>query len=119
MTILTSTPRLAEFVLSEASGQRSRENIVVVQTGAAIASGTVLSKLTLDGKYVPYDNVGTDGSEVAAGILYTPLSAATGDIKAVGFVRDCEVNRKALTALDASAELDLIAIGVVVRGRAA
>ena len=119
MTIITSKPRLAEFVLSEASGQRSRENITVTQSGAAIASGTVISKLTASGKYVPYDNVGTDGSEIASGVLYTPLPAATGDVKAVGFVRDCEVNIKALTGLDTDAKGDLAAIGVIVRGRAA
>ena len=118
MTILSSTPRLAEFVLSEASGQRSRENIVVTQAGIAIPSGTVISKLTASGKYVPYDNVGTDGSEVATGILYNHLPAATGDMKAVGFVRDCEVNRKALTGLDTTGEADLEARGVLVRGRA-
>jgi hypothetical protein len=119
MTILSSAPRLAEFVLSEASGQRSRENIVVTQTGVAIKSGTVISKLTADGKYVVYDNIGTDGSEVAAGILYTHLAAATGDKPAVGFVRDCEVNRKALTGLDVTGEADLKAVGVIVRGRTA
>lgn len=43
-TILTSNPRLAEFVLSEAEGQFSRENVVVTQTGALIASGTVLTQ---------------------------------------------------------------------------
>ena len=118
MTILTSTPRLAEFVLSESSGQRSRENVTVTQTGALIQSGTVISKLTANGKYVPYDNVGTDGSEVAAGILYNRLDAATGDVKAVAFVRDCEVNRKALTGLDTTGEADLAALGVIVRGRA-
>lgn len=118
MTVLTSSPRLAEFVLSEASGQRSRQNITVTQSGAAIKSGTVMSKLTADGKYVPYDNLGTDGSEVAAGILYNHLPAATGNVKAVGFVRDCEVNRKALIGLDATGEADLAAIGVLVRGLA-
>lgn len=118
MTIISSTPRLAEFVLSEASGQRSRENVVVTQTGAVIKSGTVISKLTATGKYVVYDNVGTDGSEVATGVLYNHLAAATGDIKAVAFVRDCEVNRGALTGLDTTGETDLEARGVLVRGRA-
>lgn len=118
MPILTSTPRLAEFVLSEASGQRSRENIVVTQTGTAIPSGTVISKLTATGKWVVYDNVGSDGSEVASGVLYNYLPAATGDIKAVGFVRDCEVNRNALVGLDATGVTDLALVGVIVRGRA-
>jgi hypothetical protein len=207
MTILSSTPRLAEFVLSEASGQRSRENITVTQTGALVASGTLLTqsgdtgaataaatagntgnptfgaitagaaavvggyKLTFpaatkfdvedplgvkigtgttgiafskaglaftltagvtaavagdewtinvaagNGKYVPYTANGAAGP--ADAVLYNHLDAATGDIRAVAFVRSCEVNRKALTGLDAGAEVQLAARGVIVRGRAA
>lgn len=117
MPELNSKPRLAEFVLTEARGQRSRENIVVVQTGAEILSGTVLGKITASGKYKPYSNAASDGTEVAAGVLYNYLPALTGDAKAVGFVRDCEVVRDAMTGLDANGEADLKAAGVIVRGR--
>ncbi len=41
---LTFKPRVKAVILSEASGQRSRENIVVTQTGTEIASGTLLTK---------------------------------------------------------------------------
>jgi hypothetical protein len=206
MTIITSdTFRPAEFILSEASGQRSRENITVTQTGAALKSGTVLTKndtgpataaatdgntgnptfgaitvgvaaiagaynltftaatkfdvedpagvkigtgttgvafskagigFTLtagatpavagdefiitvaagDGKYKAYTANGAAGK--AVGILYNPLPAATGDVKAVGFVRDCEVIRSVLVGVDASAITDLGAVGVIVRGAA-
>lgn len=206
MTILTSNPRLAEFVLTEASGQRSRQNIVVTQSGTEVQSGTVLTKIdtgaataaavagntgnptfgaiaagiaaiagdyaltftaatkfsvedpngvtigngttgvafskagvgfTLtaggtpavagdsfliavavgSGKYVPYTAAGAAGPGDA--ILYNHLPAATGDKKAVGFVRDCEVMRAALTGLDAGAETQLADKGVIVRGSAA
>ncbi len=116
MTTLNSNPRIAEFVLTEASGQRSRENIVVVQTGAAILSGTVLGKVTASGKYKPYANGASDGTEVAAGVLYNYLPAKTGDSDAVGFMRDCEVMRAAMTGLDTAGETDLVAEGVIVRG---
>ena len=46
MTALYSNPPLADFLLSEAPGQRSRDNIMVVQTGAAVPSGTVLTQKT-------------------------------------------------------------------------
>ncbi|MEP6587144.1 MAG: head decoration protein [Polaromonas sp.] len=42
---LTSVPRIKAVIISEADGQRSRENIVVTQTGTALASGTVLTKI--------------------------------------------------------------------------
>jgi hypothetical protein len=116
MSILTSNPRLVEFVLSEASGNRSRENITVVQTGVEIKSGTVLGKITASGKYAPYNNGASDGTEVATGVLYNWLPAKTGDSDAVGFVRDCEVVRSRLTGLDANGEADLAAKDVIVRG---
>lgn len=116
-TILTSNPRLAEFMLAEASGQRSRENIVVVQSGTEIKSGTILGKITASGKYAPYSNAASNGTEVAAAVLYNYLPARTGDTKAVGFVRDCEINRYALTGLDAAGEADLVAKGIEVRGK--
>jgi hypothetical protein len=117
-TILTQVPRVEEFVLSEANGFLSRDEVTVTLGVTAYKSGTVMSKLTATGKWVPYDDVGTDGSEVAAGILYTALPAGTGDVKAVMFVRQCEVTRAALTGLNANAESDLSAKGIVVRGKA-
>lgn len=43
-TSLISTPRVKAVIISEASNQRSRENIVVTQTGTALASGTLLTQ---------------------------------------------------------------------------
>lgn len=205
-TKLTSTTRLVDFIVSEASGQRSRENIVVTQAGAAVPSGSLLTKsgdagtasfamdagstgnptfpsivvgaaakpgvyrvifrsatvfdvedpdgilvdngtlgsafnsgglsftpaagatpavagdtakITVaagNGKYVPY--TANEAAGPADAILYTHLPAKTGDSKAVGFVRDCEVNRFALTGLDAAGEAGLKAKGIIVRGTA-
>jgi hypothetical protein len=204
MTILTSNPRIAEFVLTEAKGQRSRENIVVTQSGAEVLSGTLLAQagdagagstaatagntgnptfgaitvgalavagaynltftaatkfdvedpdgvkigsgttgvafsksgvgftltaggtpavagdsftITIaagNGKYVPYTANGAAGAATA--VLYNYLPAATGDVGAVGFNRDCEVLRGALTGLDAAGEADLRKAGIIVRG---
>lgn len=44
-TSLTSTPRIKAVILNEASGQRSRENVVVTQTGPALESGSLLTKV--------------------------------------------------------------------------
>lgn len=43
-TSLISTPRVKAVIISEASNQRSRENIVVTQSGRALASGTLLTR---------------------------------------------------------------------------
>lgn len=204
-TSLTSTPRVKAVIISEASNQRSRENITVTQTGTALASGTLLTKVdagagtfamdagatgdptagtivigtaaipgvyvieftaatkftvedpngktigtgtlgtafdkagvgvTLtagttpavagdtatitvaagSGKYIAYTANGAAGP--ADAVLYNWLPAATGDAKAVGFVRDAELNRGELTGLDAAGQADLLRHGLVVRGAA-
>lgn len=43
-TALYNNPPLADILLSEAPGQRSRDNVLVMQTGAAVPSGTVLTR---------------------------------------------------------------------------
>lgn len=204
-TSLISTPGVKAVIISEASNQRSRENIVVTQTGTALVSGSLLTKVdtgagsfamdagatgnptsgtitvgaaavpgayiiqftsatkftvedptgktvgtgtvgtafnkggltfTLTagatpavdgdtakitvavgtGKYVAYTANGAAGP--ADAVLYNPLPAKTGDTKAVGFVRDAELNRFELTGLDATAEADLKKHGLIVRGTA-
>jgi hypothetical protein len=66
------------------------------------------------GKYVVYTANGAAGP--ADAILYQSLPAATGDARAVGFTRDCEVNRFELTGLDATGEAQLAQKGIIVRG---
>lgn len=204
-TSLISTPRVKAVIISEASNQRSRENITVTQTGTALASGTLLTKVdagagtfamdagatgnptagtivigaaaipgayvieftaatkftvedpagktigtgtlgtafdkagvgvTLtagatpavagdtatitvaagSGKYIAYTATGAAGP--ADAVLYNWLPAKTGDSKAVGFVRDAELNRHELTGLDATGQADLLRHGLIVRGTA-
>lgn len=115
MTTMTEGRHTGEHLLSEANGTRSREEVTVTLAGVALPAGTVMSKLTATGKYVPYDDVGTDGSEVAAGVLYGNLAAITGDVQAVVHVRDCEVNQQCLTGYNANAKVDLAALGILVR----
>ena len=115
MTNLVEGRHTGEYIVSEGEGSISREELTVTQSGTAIVSGTVLGKITASGKYVPYSNVAADGSEVAAGVLYTSLPAATGDKKAVVHVRYAEVFGAALTGSDAPAVVDLKALGIIVR----
>lgn len=116
--IVNQVPRVEEFLLAEANGFMSREEVTVTLSGAAIKTGTVMSTLTASGKWVPYTGAGTTGTQTASGILTNTLSAATGDVKALMFVRDCEVTRAALTGLTTNAVADLAAKGVIVRGKA-
>lgn len=66
-TKLTSFPRLADFLVSEANNQRSRENIVVTQAGAEVKSGSLLTKL---------GDTGTAAFAMDAGSTGNPTSGA-------------------------------------------
>ena len=111
---LTEARRTGDFILSEANGTRSREEVTIAAAAGAMIPGTVVSMLA-GGKYVEYDDVGTDGTEVAAGILYAAVADSASDQKAVIIVRDAEVNASRLTGSNANAVADLRALGIIAR----
>lgn len=111
---LTESRRTGDFLLSEASGTRSREEVTIDLSAGAMEAGTVVSKLAT-GKYVAYDDIGSDGSEVAAGVLYAGVADSAADQKGVVLVRDCEVTGIRLVGSNANAVADLKLLGIIVR----
>jgi hypothetical protein len=118
---LTEGKHNFEFLLSEANGQLSREQVTVTVAGAtALPAGAVLGKLTATGKYVAYDDVGSDGSEIAAAVLCNDCPATNGDYKRTIIARNAEVIAAMLTqvgtgALNANGVADLKTVGIIVR----
>lgn len=123
---LTEGKHTGEFILSEANGNRSRDNVTVtVPANTTLEAGYVLAKLSATGKYVPYDNAGSDGSEVAAGVLYSTLvndSGAPVDVDGVVVNQDAEVRGDDLVwktglvdADETAGKADLLALGIKVR----
>jgi hypothetical protein len=116
MTVLTETLHRGEFLISEAVGFRSRDTATVTVSGATTwLSGTVLGKISATGKWVKYDNDGSGGIEVAAGILLDELAPVAGDIQATIIVRDAEVKQAKLTGSDTTGIADLRALGIIAR----
>lgn len=119
MTTFTQGIESLEFLLSEAEGKRSRDQVTVTIAGSvALPSGTVLGKITASGKYIKYLNGASDGSQTAAAVLGTPLEGVNGDYKAMVFNTDCEVIGDRLNggvALDAPGLADLALLGIKVR----
>lgn len=124
---LTEGKYAAEFLVSEANGTRSRDNVTVtVAASTKLRPGHVLAKLSATGKYVEYDNAGTDGSQIAAGILlYEADNSAVGspaDFKVAVINQDAEVVLADLgwfsgaSGGDKTAALaDLLALGIKAR----
>jgi len=115
MSIVTMGTRTAEFLLSEAGGQRSREEVTLAVTAEALPAGQVLGKVTATGNYAAYSDAATDGSEVAAGVLYDAKPASDAVQQAAAVVRDAEIIESKLTGMDAAATVDLAAAGLIVR----
>lgn len=79
---LYSNPPLADFLLAEAHGQRSRDNVLVVQDGDAVLSGTVL-QLVANGEAEFSMEDGAVGNPTAGTIVVGP--AAAGGIYSIEF----------------------------------
>lgn len=105
-TAYTSTH--VNFTLSNAGTMTSGDYFVLI-----VAKGS--------GKYTAIAPTATNGSQVAAGILYDAVDATSADKICVVSVRDCEVNGNELTwptigtAVKASAINALAARGIIVR----
>lgn len=125
MATYNEPARPLEFLISEANGQRSREQVTLTASQGDLVPGTVLAKVTATGNYVPYDddaNAGTPGAGVALAILCyaAPNSASTQAITVIA--RDAEVYASELTweASNDTTEknagiADLAAVGIIVR----
>lgn len=111
-------------VKSEANGDLSREVVTIVSGSGKLPANMVLGKITASGKYKPYDDNNTDGSEVAAAVLLYDVDATSADVQALVIFRLAEVftNRLQWAATVLSGEkttayADLAAAGKLVIAR--
>lgn len=104
-----------EFILSEANGMLSREQVTVAAAAPAMVAGTLVGIITATGKYAPYNNANVDGTQTCVGALYRALADSASDQPAVVFVRSAEFQRSELTGWDAAAEVELNARNIVTR----
>ena len=108
MTSLTERQHTGEFIVDEPSTKISRQKVTVtVAASTRLQPGHVLAKLSASGKYVEYDNSGSDGSEAAAGVLYGELDNSAGgapaDFTGVVVSGEDRVVRRAAAAADGAA----------------
>lgn len=92
MSVKTETRRAGDFVLSEANGNLSRDEVTVAE--GVLVPGTVLAKLTATGEYVQLAAVAEDpvtGSEVAAALLHGHADATDAAVPGVAYTRLTEV----------------------------
>ena len=121
MTTLTEQGHAGGFIISEANGNRSRENVTIV-SGEDLEAGCFLGKITSGGKYAHYNNGASDGTQTAVAVLIAKCDATGGDVAAAVIARDAEVNADELVWIDDSPSsdvtaglADLAAVGILAR----
>lgn len=113
-SIVTQGPRTAAFLMTESNGERSREQITLLKGTTAFPPGQVLSK-NAAGKFVAF-TAPAEGATVEVAILYEGRVADnSGDRRATGIVRDCEVIESLLIGLTDPAKVALAAAGIILR----
>jgi hypothetical protein len=114
MATLTEGKHAGEFIGELAMGQGYHCDQITILSGANLLAGTVIGRVTASGKYVAYDNVGTDdGRRTVAGILVDAVNATAGDTIGLGLLRGpAIVNKNDLTwaaGIDAGEQATAIA----------
>jgi len=104
-----------EFVVSEANGSLSREQVTVAAAAPAMVAGTLVGIITASGKYAPYSNANADGTQTCVGALYRALADSASDQAGIVITRLAEFQRSELTGWDAAAEVELNARFIVTR----
>ncbi|WP_366655343.1 head decoration protein [Fodinicurvata sp. EGI_FJ10296] len=120
-SVLNEGRRTGEFLVSEASGYRSRDQGQLM-TDEPLPAGTVLGRITATGTFVPLNPGADDGGETPAAILYANAEASESSQPATVILRDAEVNAHCLEwpaaiseAEQAAAEAALTAAGLIPR----
>lgn len=116
MSFVYQKARTADFILSEANGQRSRENALLAATLVTLAAGQLLT-LGANGKYVAYAGPGADPEAPikADAALYSNVPVSDEDQQIVVIARDAELAADLLVGLDAPAREALAVAGIIVR----
>jgi hypothetical protein len=128
MTVYTQDHRNWEFVLSEANGQRSRENGIVKAGQGMLKAGTVVQfDASAPTKLVAADGIHDGNGNLAtavAGIIAHDIDATSTDVPVAYIARDAEVKdaflvypTESLTGGEKAATIkSLKFLGIVVRG---
>ena len=122
-TVLTEDlARPGHYIVSEAQGYRSREQIIIAAGAGKLKAGAVLAQVTASKKYVAYTPGASDGSQNAKVILYEGCDATSADVSRTVTARDSEVHADVLVwasgvndSQKTTALTALVAVGIIGR----
>jgi hypothetical protein len=100
MTMLTEPRHPGEAILSEANGNRSRDNIIIPAGTGVVPAGTVLGEVAANpGQFVPSPHAvvtGLEGAETASAVNIHTVDATNTDRAVAAITRDAALNGSCL-----------------------
>ena len=81
MTVLTQPPSMGDVLKYEVNPNYTRDTITL-SSGRTYPVGSVLGRITVNGKYALASDGGSDGAETAAAVLLYPVDATLADAPA-------------------------------------
>lgn len=116
---------LGDIVMAGGAGAVSEQIKGALADGASdfiVGDGFDITVTVLTEKEVEFNPAGTDGSQIATGILYGAVNATSADTKGTAYKRDCEHNADIVvwksgltTAQKAKGAADLKRRGIILR----
>ncbi|MGF9694709.1 head decoration protein [Rhizobium sp. 0TCS1.26] len=100
VTLVQGLRPTAHYIVCEANGYRSREQIVIAAGSGKLDAGAVLGKITAAGatigQYKPYAPAANDGTQTAAAVLYEGCDATADAVRRTVTARDTEIHADVL-----------------------
>jgi hypothetical protein len=94
----------ASCIIQESAGFHSRDQITIASGSGVVVSNTVLGRITASKEYAPLDPAASDGSEIAAAVLYQTVHAEDAAARGAGLVRSLDVHGAQMIWPDAITE---------------
>jgi hypothetical protein len=103
MTVLHQPPTMGDVLKYEVNPNYTRETITLL-AGLPYPVGSVLGKITVNGKYTLSTDTGSDGAETAVAVLLYAVDATLADATAIVLARGPAIVSRAGLAYDASVD---------------
>lgn len=103
MTVLNQPPTMGDVLKYEVDPNYTRETITLL-AGLPYPVGSVLGKITVNGKYTLSTDTGTDGAETAVAVLLYAVDATLADATGIVLARGPAIVSRAGLAYDASVD---------------
>ena len=123
MTVLTQPPSMGDVLKYEINPNYTREVITLLQ-GLPYPVGSVLGKITVNGKYTLATNSGSDGAQTAIAVLLYAVDATLADATGIVVARGPAIVSREGLAYDGSVDdgtkittklTQLAAVGIITR----